>query len=86
MIRSRRWFRDGAALAAAARSAGPEHTQWDTRPIGGTFAHAIDFDDTHLPSVLHPSAAIVPAALACTDRRPALTAERFWLLWRSAMR
>ena len=28
--------------------------------IGGTFAHAIDFDDTHLPSVLHPSAAIVP--------------------------
>ena len=35
--------------------------------IGGTFAHAIDFDDTHLPSVLHPSAAIVPAALACTE-------------------
>ena len=35
--------------------------------IGGTFAHAIDFDDTHLPSVLHPSAAVVPAALACAE-------------------
>lgn len=30
----------------------------------GTLAHALDFDDTHLPSVLHPSASIVPAALA----------------------
>src|SRR5690242_19475889 len=35
--------------------------------IGGTFAHAIDFDDTHLHSVLHPSAAVVPAALACAE-------------------
>jgi len=30
----------------------------------GTLAHSLDFDDTHLPSVLHPSANIVPAALA----------------------
>ncbi|MEU8900336.1 MmgE/PrpD family protein [Nocardia sp. NPDC048505] len=30
----------------------------------GTLAHAMDFDDTHLPSVLHPSASVVPAALA----------------------
>lgn len=30
----------------------------------GTLAHSLDFDDTHLPSVLHPSASIVPAALA----------------------
>lgn len=35
--------------------------------IGGTLAHAIDFDDTHLPSVLHPSASVVPAALACSE-------------------
>jgi 2-methylcitrate dehydratase PrpD len=35
--------------------------------IGGTLAHAIDFDDTHLPSVLHPSASTVPAALACAE-------------------
>jgi 2-methylcitrate dehydratase PrpD len=30
----------------------------------GTLAHALDFDDTHLPSVLHPSAPVLPAALA----------------------
>src|SRR5512135_1729016 len=30
----------------------------------GTLAHSLDFDDTHLPSVLHPSAAVVPAMLA----------------------
>lgn len=33
----------------------------------GTLAHALDFDDTHLPSVLHPSAAVVPAALAVAE-------------------
>jgi 2-methylcitrate dehydratase PrpD len=32
--------------------------------INGTLAHALDFDDTHLPSVLHPSSSVVPAALA----------------------
>ena len=26
--------------------------------INGTLAHALDFDDTHLPSVLHPSASV----------------------------
>lgn len=31
--------------------------------VSGTLAHALDFDDTHLPSILHPSAIIVPAAL-----------------------
>ena len=30
----------------------------------GTLAHAMDFDDTHDPSLVHPSAAIVPTALA----------------------
>ena len=33
----------------------------------GTLAHALDYDDTHLPSVLHPSATVVPAALAATE-------------------
>ncbi len=32
--------------------------------VNGTLAHALDFDDTHLPSVLHPSASVVPAVLA----------------------
>ena len=33
----------------------------------GVLAHSLDFDDTHLPSVLHPSAAVVPAALAVAE-------------------
>lgn len=33
----------------------------------GTLAHSLDFDDTHLPSVLHPSASIVPAVLATAE-------------------
>lgn len=35
--------------------------------IGGTLAHALDFDDTHFPSVLHPSASVVPSVLAVAD-------------------
>lgn len=34
---------------------------------GGVFAHSLDFDDTHLPSILHPSASVVPAALAAAE-------------------
>ncbi|MFD3747395.1 MmgE/PrpD family protein [Nocardia sp. NPDC058633] len=39
--------------------------------LGGTLAHAMDFDDTHLPAVLHPSATVVPAALAVAESRSA---------------
>ena len=35
--------------------------------VNGTLAHSLDFDDTHLPSVLHPSASVVPAALAVAE-------------------
>ncbi len=35
--------------------------------LNGTLAHALDYDDTHLPSVLHPSASVVPAALAVAE-------------------
>ncbi|HVR33041.1 MAG TPA: MmgE/PrpD family protein [Acidimicrobiia bacterium] len=34
----------------------------------GVLAHSLDYDDTHLPSVLHPSASIVPAALAVAEK------------------
>lgn len=30
----------------------------------GVLAHSLDYDDTHLPSVLHPSSTVIPAALA----------------------
>jgi 2-methylcitrate dehydratase PrpD len=35
--------------------------------VNGTLAHSLDFDDTHLPSVLHPSAAVIPAAFAVAE-------------------
>ena len=39
--------------------------------INGALAHSLDFDDTHARSSAHPSAPIVPAALAttCEKRR-----------------
>ncbi|MPZ62858.1 MAG: MmgE/PrpD family protein [Propionibacteriales bacterium] len=36
--------------------------------VNGVLAHSLDYDDTHLPSVLHPSASVVPAALAVAER------------------
>lgn len=35
--------------------------------VNGVLAHSLDYDDTHLPSVLHPSASIVPTALAAAE-------------------
>lgn len=39
--------------------------------VNGVLAHSLDYDDTHLPSVLHPSAAVIPAALAVAEQRHA---------------
>jgi 2-methylcitrate dehydratase PrpD len=35
--------------------------------VNGVLAHSLDYDDTHLPSVLHPSATVVPASLAAAE-------------------
>ena len=35
--------------------------------VNGTLAHATDFDDTHIPSVMHTSAPVVATALACAE-------------------
>lgn len=35
--------------------------------VNATMAHSLDFDDTHLPSILHPSASIAPACLAVAE-------------------
>ena len=35
--------------------------------VNGVLAHSLDYDDTHLPSILHPSASIVPAVLATAE-------------------
>lgn len=36
--------------------------------VNGVLAHSLDYDDTHLPSILHPSATVVPGALAMAER------------------
>src|SRR6185436_8216899 len=48
----------------------------------GTFAHADETDDTHPPSLTHPGASVVPAALAIAerDRLPGETALRAIIL------
>ena len=43
--------------------------------VNGVLAHSLDFDDTHLPSVLHPSSAVVPAALAAAQASGASGAQ-----------
>jgi 2-methylcitrate dehydratase PrpD len=39
--------------------------------VNGVLAHSLDFDDTHLPSILHPSATVIPAALAAAQQHGA---------------
>lgn len=39
--------------------------------VNGVLAHSLDFDDTHLPSIVHPSASVVPAALAAAEANDA---------------
>lgn len=70
-----------AVLRILARRGGPAEAEVVGSPVAlpapaaalvnGTLAHALDFDDTHLPSVLHPSASVVPAALAVAEARGA---------------
>ncbi|MGZ0199474.1 MmgE/PrpD family protein [Streptomyces sp. RM1] len=43
--------------------------------LNGTFAHSLDFDDTHIAGGLHPGAAVIPAALAVAERVEASGAE-----------
>ncbi|MBK0419788.1 MmgE/PrpD family protein, partial [Leucobacter sp. CSA1] len=43
--------------------------------VNGVLAHSLDYDDTHLPSVLHPSASVVPAALAAAEANRATGAQ-----------
>lgn len=43
--------------------------------VNGVLAHSLDFDDTHLPSIVHPSASVVPAVLAAAEACDASGAE-----------
>lgn len=65
---ARRWVSvqgsAGASTAAGIGNALPAHL---AAFVNGVGAHSLDYDDTHLPSVLHPSASVVPAALAAAQ-------------------
>jgi 2-methylcitrate dehydratase PrpD len=56
------------AFAAEQSGQGPLPATWAAF-VNGVLAHSLDYDDTHLPSVLHPSASVVPAALASASSR-----------------
>jgi 2-methylcitrate dehydratase PrpD len=43
--------------------------------INGAAANVLDFDDTHLPTVIHPAAPVIPAVLAIAERIPVTGAE-----------
>ncbi|NJP92995.1 MmgE/PrpD family protein [Nonomuraea sp. FMUSA5-5] len=68
----RRW---GGAGEASVIGSGDRVPAPSAALVNGTLAHALDFDDTHLPSVLHPSARVVPAALAVAQSVRAPGAE-----------
>ncbi|HET7400091.1 MAG TPA: MmgE/PrpD family protein [Intrasporangium sp.] len=57
----------GGAGQATVIGGGPRLPAATAALVGGTLAHSLDFDDTHLPSVLHPSSSVVPAALAVAE-------------------
>lgn len=75
------------ALYAAAKtmgwSEGRCHVFGDDRthgPAGAAFlnaalAHALDFDDTHAPSTLHPGATVIPAAIVAGEMTGASGAD-----------
>lgn len=55
------WGSSGPSRAyGSAPGLQPSHAAF----VNGTMAHTLDFDDTHGPSVLHPSASVVSAAIA----------------------
>lgn len=58
------WGGHGVATAIGLDTAFPAPS---AALINGTLGHSLDFDDTHLPSVLHPSSAVLPAALAVAE-------------------
>ncbi|MEV0198872.1 MmgE/PrpD family protein [Nonomuraea sp. NPDC050691] len=69
---ARRWSGAGEATVIGAGDRLPAPS---AALVNGTLAHALDYDDTHLPSVQHPSASVVPAALAAAEAAGASGSE-----------
>lgn len=65
---ARRWAQDQGGRAQASAVGLPDRLPAVLSAFAnGVLAHSLDYDDTHLPSVLHPSATVVPAALAAAE-------------------
>ena len=56
---------EGGSISVAGLETG--YTPPGAAMINGTLAHSLDFDDTHAAGSLHPSAPILPAALAAAE-------------------
>jgi 2-methylcitrate dehydratase PrpD len=64
----REWGSEGRASIIGEARRAPAHA---AALVNGTLAHGQDYDDTHTESVTHPSACVVPAALAAAEARGA---------------
>src|SRR5262245_20799500 len=68
------------ALAALAQFSGPAEASVLGRSerldclhaalLNGISSHVFDFDDTHHPTLIHPSGPVMAAALALAEKRP----------------
>lgn len=66
----RQWAIDqGGVPEASAVGIGHELPASLAAFVNGVLAHSLDYDDTHLPSVLHPSASVIPAVLAAAQAK-----------------
>ena len=57
----------GSAPQATPIGGGQTMSAAEAAFVNGVLAHSLDYDDTHLPSILHPSASVVPASLAVAE-------------------
>lgn len=65
---ARLWVRSQGGKAEASAVGIPERVPANLAAfVNGVQAHSLDYDDTHLPSVLHPSASVIPAVLAAAQ-------------------
>ena len=61
----------GSARDLLGRPSTLEHAAF----VNGLLAHALDYDDTHFPSVLHPSSVVIPAVVASATATPITKAQ-----------
>jgi 2-methylcitrate dehydratase PrpD len=45
--------------------------------VNATMAHALDYDDSYEPGILHPSVSVIPGALAMAERQGGVTGKEF---------